>query len=78
MSFIQDVTHAADKKTKIGQEWPNLTKYVSSRTYREVRIIYCLFFKKVPSSASFSFIFGLCKQTMLILQQINVKNVHPV
>ena len=69
MSFIQDVTHAA-QKTK--------TKYVSSRTYREVRIIYCLFFKKVPSSASFSFIFGLCKQTMLILQQINVKNVHPV
>ena len=31
-----------------------------------------------PSSASFSFIFGLFKQTIQILQQINEKNVHPV
>ena len=32
-----------------------------------------------PTPASFSFIFGLFKQTLLqFLQQINVKNVHPV
>ena len=31
-----------------------------------------------PSPASFSFIFGLFKQTIQFLQQINVKNVHPV
>ena len=28
--------------------------------------------------ASFSFIFGLVKQTIQILQEINVKNAHPV
>ena len=34
-------------------------------------------FKNGPSSASFWFIFGLFKQTIQNLQQINVKNVHP-
>ena len=39
-----------------------------------------LFFKNGPTSASFSFIFGLFKQTIQFLQQINVKkcHVHPV
>ena len=37
------------------------------------------FFLNGPTPASFSFIFGLFKQTLLqFLQQINVKNVHPV
>ena len=31
-----------------------------------------------PTSASFSFICGLFKQTIIFLQQINAKNVHPV
>ena len=36
--------------------------------------------KNGPTSASFSFIFGLFKQTIQFLQQINVKkcHVHPV
>ena len=36
------------------------------------------FFKNGPTSASFSFLFSLFKQTIQFLQQINVKNVHPV
>ena len=37
------------------------------------------FFKSGPTPASFPFIFGLFKRTLLqFLQQINVKNVHPV
>ena len=36
------------------------------------------FFKKWTNPASFSFIFGLLKQTLQFLQQIYVKNVHPV
>ena len=36
------------------------------------------FFIKRPSSASFSFIFGLFQQTMQNLQQIIVINVHSV
>ena len=36
------------------------------------------FLKKWPSSASFSFIFVLFKQTLQFLQQIYMKNVHPV
>ena len=31
-----------------------------------------------PTPASFSCIFGLFKQTTQFLQQMNVKNVHPV
>ena len=34
--------------------------------------------KNGPSSITFAFIFGFFKQTMRNLQQINVKNVHPV
>ena len=35
--------------------------------------------KNWPTPASFSFILGLFEQTLLqFLQQINVKNVHPV
>ena len=33
-------------------------------------------FKNGPTSASFSFIFGLSKQTIQYLQQINVKKCH--
>ena len=36
------------------------------------------YFLNRPTPASFSFIFGLPKQTLQFLQQINVKNVHPV
>ena len=38
------------------------------------------FLKNGPTPASFLFIFGLYKQTIQILQQVNVKkcNVHPV
>ena len=35
----------------------------------------CFFIKNGPTTASFSFIFGLFKQTIQFLQQINVKNV---
>ena len=34
--------------------------------------------KNSPTPASYSFIFGLFKQTIQFLQQINEKNVHPV
>ena len=34
-----------------------------------------VFLKNGPTPASFSFIFGLFKQTIQFLQQINVKNV---
>ena len=34
--------------------------------------------KNGPTPASFSFIFGLFKETLQFLQQINVKIVHPV
>ena len=34
--------------------------------------------KNVPTPVSFSFIFSLFKQTLRFLQQIYVKNVHPV
>ena len=38
-----------------------------------------MMFKNGHSPASFSFIFGLFQQTSIhFLQQINVKNVHPV
>ena len=37
-----------------------------------------VFFKKWPTPASFSFIFGLFKQTIQFLPQMYVKNVHPV
>ena len=40
-----------------------------------------IFLKNGPTPASFSFIFGLFKQTIQFLQQINAKkcpNVHPV
>ena len=41
--------------------------------------IQCQFFLNGPTPASFSFIFGLFKQTLLqFFQQINVKYVHPV
>ena len=42
--------------------------------------ILLLFLKIGPTPASFSFIFGLFKQTIQFLQQINVKkrHVHPV
>ena len=40
-------------------------------------IIKGVFFKKNgPTPASFSFIFGLFKQTLQFLQQINVKNIR--
>ena len=35
-------------------------------------------FYKGPTPVSFSFIFGLFKQTIQFLQEIIVKNVHPV
>ena len=39
----------------------------------------CVYFlKNGPTSASFLFIFVLFKQTLQFLQQIYVKNVHPV
>ena len=38
-----------------------------------------MFFIKIgPTPASFSFIFGLFKQTLQVLQQINVKNVKSI
>ena len=37
-----------------------------------------IFLKMGQTPASFSFIFDLFKQTIQFLQQINVKNVHPV
>ena len=42
--------------------------------------IIVFFFLNVPNPASFSFIFGLFKQTIEFLQQINVKkfHVHPI
>ena len=40
--------------------------------------VYIVFFKNRPTLASFSFIFSLFNQAIQFLQQINVKNVHPV
>ena len=37
-----------------------------------------VFYKKMVNPASLSFIFGLFKNALLFLQQINVKNVHPI
>ena len=34
--------------------------------------------KNGPTPASFSYIFSVFKQTLQFLQQINVKNVHPL
>ena len=47
----------------------------------KVALSFCLcnFFKKIgPTPASFPFIFGLFKQTIQFLQQINANNVCPV
>ena len=45
----------------------------------ELILFVCFFLKKNwPTPASFSFIFGLFKQTSQFLQQINVKNVQSV
>ena len=40
--------------------------------------IFAKFFLNGRTPAYFSFVFGLFKQTIQILHQINVKNVHPV
>jgi len=40
--------------------------------------LFNIFLKNVLTPASFLFIFGLFKQTLQFLQQIKVKNVHPV
>ena len=50
-------------------------KYFGRCTDIEIEQIIVL---KGPSLASSSFIFSHFKQTIRILQQINVKNVHPV
>ena len=39
---------------------------------------YHILFKKWVNPGPFSFIFGLFKQTVQFLQQINVKNDHPI
>ena len=39
---------------------------------------FCFWVKKINSGLFFSFLFGLFKQTIQFLQQINAKNVHPV
>ena len=43
--------------------------------FRKMEIV---FLKKRANSVLFLYIFGLFKQTIQFLQQINVKNVHPV
>ena len=43
-----------------------------------VLLTYCFLNKNGPTPATFLFIFGLFKQTLHFLQQINEKNVHPV
>ena len=49
------------------------------RKKRDISHVYVRsFFKNVPIPASFSFILGLFKQTLQFLQQMYVKNVHPV
>ena len=49
------------------------------QTNRQQHFAIKILFKNGPTPASFSFIFGLFKQISLqFLQQINVKNVHPV
>ena len=51
-----------------GFKWEAIKQYI------------CLvhFLKNGPFSASFSFTFGLFKRTVQILQQNDMKNVHPV
>ena len=41
-------------------------------------VCFLSFLKKWPTPASYSFIFGLCKQTIQVLQQINAKNVMSI
>ena len=43
-----------------------------------VKAGYWLFFLNGPTQASFLFIYGLFKQTIQFLQQVNVKNVMPI
>ena len=52
----------------------NAPKIFLGRTYNK-QLLSMFFFKKWANPASFSFIFGLFKQTIQFLQQINVKNV---
>ena len=52
---------------------------VSRRSFKNC--VYFGFLKNWPTTAYFLFIFGLLKQTIQFLQEINVKkcqNVHPV
>ena len=57
-------------------DWFN---YNSFTTNKQIVTYFLYFFKKMGHPlASFSFIFYLFKQTIQFLQQINLKNVHPV
>ena len=60
----------------IGSTFLGSQQTVSKRLLVQLRLFY--FFLNGPTRASFPFIFGLFKQTLQFLQQIDVKNVHPV
>ena len=56
--------------------WYNVaTKIVGKKP---IALLYVKLFLNGPTPASFSFIFGLFKQTIQFLQQINVKNVMSI
>ena len=66
-----------------GQEGPFARDCVTrERSYKDNCQCNCYamlsFFKKWANPGLFSFIFGLFKQTLIFLQQIDVKKVHPV
>ena len=46
--------------------------------YESVRWANAGVFKNGPTPAPFSYIFSLFKQTLQVLQKINVKYVHPI
>ena len=60
-----------------------LSNYVSLCVYflsllLSLSLLLTIFFKNGPNPASFLFIFGLFKQAIQFLQQINVKNVMSI
>ena len=63
----------------MGREMSRQFSNIPDKSFRHLgNLVLILFLKNGPTPASFSFIFGLFKQIIQILQQINVKNVHPV
>ena len=69
--YLNDLFYSLSRWT-----WKNRFFWIFLRKFH-LQVVRKLFFKNGPSLASFSFIFGLFKQTIEFLQQINVKMSWP-